>query len=100
MNNERYLRAKRSSFIINVVETSSGFSIVEGTELLNKPEGANTNQQSTIPISTSTNQHSIPPPKEYKPVFKSIIPFYSETNLVFLRKKDGNHLDSCNDNLI
>jgi hypothetical protein len=71
MNNERHLRAKRSSFIINVVETPNGFSIVEGTELLNKPDGGSANQQPQLPLSTSANPHSAPPIKDYKPVYKS-----------------------------
>jgi hypothetical protein len=36
MNTERHSRAKRSSFIINIVETANGYSMVEGAELLNR----------------------------------------------------------------
>lgn len=69
MISERPPRTKRSSYIINVVETPNGFSIVEGTELLNKPEGSATQQQSFQP-STQVHNHPLPP-REYKPVFKS-----------------------------
>ena len=63
MNNERYVRAKRSSFVINVMETPNGFSIVEGTELLNKAEGTHTNQPTSVPVSTTSYQNSAPVPK-------------------------------------
>jgi hypothetical protein len=70
MNNERHLRAKRSSFVINVIETPNGFSIVEGTEQLNKPEGGQLQPIAPLP-STTSNPHAAPTFKEYKPVFKS-----------------------------
>lgn len=71
MSNERHMRAKRSSFVINVVETSNGFSVIEGIELLNKPEGIAASQQPLQPASTHHSAHSVAAIKEYKPVFKS-----------------------------
>jgi len=83
------MRAKRSSFIINIIETPNGFSIVEGTEQLNKPEGIVTNQGQTHPSSTISNaqsSHTVPL-KDYKPVFKSMTESKLETNLIFLKRE-------------
>jgi hypothetical protein len=58
MSTERQSRAKRSSFIINIVETANGFSIVEGTELLNRSEGAVTTQVQNYAPSTVNINHT------------------------------------------
>jgi hypothetical protein len=70
---ERQQRAKRSSFIINLIETVNGYSVVEGTDLLNKPEGNQQQQSLSAPINNVRNYQNAPQvnTKDFKPIFKS-----------------------------
>lgn len=47
---------KRSQIIINLIETPAGYSIIEGTELLNKPQ----NQSQTAANVQSSSAANVP----------------------------------------
>lgn len=55
-------RSKRGLTIINLIETSAGYSVVEGAELVNKVQ--NSTQAPIVPQTTTTvaPQVSVPPP--------------------------------------
>lgn len=60
MKDKQSTLAKRSQIIINLIETPAGYSIIEGTELLNKPQNQS---QSTPNVQTSSaaNAHQQQP---------------------------------------
>ena len=84
-------RSKRGSMTINLVETPTGYSIIEGTELLNKLNHSNSSSNNpNSHLASSIQISTLPSQKEQKLTIKGTESPIIETNLLFLRGLYGN----------
>jgi hypothetical protein len=54
-------RSKRGLMVINLIETPSGYSIIEGTELLNKVQSQSSANNNVSQSQSASNVHQPPP---------------------------------------
>lgn len=72
--------------MINLVETQTGYSIIEGTELLNKASHSNSSSNNpNSHLASSIQISTLPSQKEQKLTIKGSKSSILETNLLFLR---------------